>query len=209
MRVEQHERIVTPEMAEYEVFYTPPEPIRDFLDSLPALPASTTVLDPCAGAGAIPVELILRGIPAHQITCCEIRESQRDTLQALGCPTVIGNFLSEGPTLGTFDLIMSNPPFTKIREFVEVAHPLLNPGGLLVFLGRLGFTASNGRASFHRAYPSDMYPIPYRPSFIGFQEDRWDYAWYVWHNPLREGRIIRSINGRPKRKKKAQVIEWD
>jgi len=87
---------------------------------------------------------------------------------------------------GPPDLIISNPPFTRAREFAERAFDLVRPGGLVAFLLRLNWMAGQERAAWHRAAPSDVYVLPRRPSFrADGRSDATEYGWFLWRPHLR------------------------
>ncbi len=78
------------------------------------------------------------------------------------------------------DLVISNPPFSHAEDFARAAMKLVRPGGVVAFLLRLGWLASQSRVAFHRDYPSDVYVLPKRPSFNNKGTDSADYAWLLW-----------------------------
>lgn len=87
-----------------------------------------------------------------------------------------------------FDLIMTNPPYTKAFEFVQKS---LQLAPTVIMLLRLGFLASNARADFLRTHePTKLIVLSNRPSFTGNGTDWYDYAWFVWD---RSGRIKPGI----------------
>lgn len=95
------------------------------------------------------------------------------------CRTEAVDFLSVAPAPG-FDLIITNPPFSLAREFVE--HALRFDGVRVCMLLRVGFLGSQERAEWWRAHrPSGMYVTPRRPCFVGSGSDNSEYAWLVWN----------------------------
>lgn len=92
------------------------------------------------------------------------------------------------------DLVITNPPYSLASEFVSrfiSQFTVKDTGELRVdgaFLLPLSFLGSDGRASFHRGFPSDLYVMPHRPSFTGDGDtDSEVYCWAVW-GPNRGGR---------------------
>jgi hypothetical protein len=92
------------------------------------------------------------------------------------------------------DLVITNPPYSLASEFVSRFISLFTSkesGELRIdgaFLLPLSFLGSDGRASFHRGFPSDLYVMPHRPSFTGDGDtDSEVYCWAVW-GPNRGGR---------------------
>lgn len=95
-----------------------------------------TVLEPEAGPGALVQACKIAG--ASQVTVVEINPQHADEL-ARQCNVVhIVDFLKCEPhclpTLGLFERVVMNPPFTKNQDVVHVRHALkfLVPGGVLV-----------------------------------------------------------------------------
>ena len=92
-----------------------------------------------------------------------------------------------------FDLVVGNPPYSRIKSHVEIAKRI---GKAVIFLTRQGFMASQSRARFFRDDPpSHVFMMPNRPSFEipasyleTYPEEefgRWggdsaDYAWVCW-----------------------------
>ncbi len=76
-----------------------------------------------------------------------------------------------------FSVCLTNPPFTKAIPFILQAMKICNRTAMLL---PLTFLASQERAEFHRICPSDIYQLPWRPSFTGGGSDRSEYAWFVW-----------------------------
>lgn len=156
---------------------------------LPHLPASSEVLDPCAGNGALLDVLRTEGHDRDS-RAIEIDPERRAEAQRRG-----HNVHREGDALALSPgawanphLIIMNPPFSLAQEFVERALAERHPRGTVAALLRLGFLASAKRAAFHQAYPSDVYVLPKRPSFTpDGRTDASDYCWLVW-GPGRGGR---------------------
>ncbi|MFC1961123.1 methyltransferase [Chloroflexota bacterium] len=85
-----------------------------------------------------------------------------------------------------FGLIIGNPPFKHAERFVMQSLPLLAPGGMLLFLFPLTFSATIGRYErmFSREQwrPSTIYTLVERPSFTGNNKtDAIDYGLFMWH----------------------------
>lgn len=81
------------------------------------------------------------------------------------------------------DLVMGNPPYKFAEEFVRQAHRDTNTFGRIVFLLRLSFLESQGRAlGLWREYPPAMVSVlDRRPSFTGNRKTDSDaYAVYFW-----------------------------
>lgn len=83
---------------------------------------------------------------------------------------------------GSWDVIITNPPFSLAEAFARRALTRLGPGGVLVLLVRLSFLGSAGRRDFWRDHPlSELCVIRPRPGFTDDgQSDTSEYAWAVW-----------------------------
>lgn len=86
-----------------------------------------------------------------------------------------------------YDLIIGNPPYGALAErFVEHGMTMLQNGGVMAFLCRLSFIASQRRAfGLFAKYPLDcMWVLSPRPSFTGDgKTDADEYAVFVWRHP--------------------------
>lgn len=133
----------------------------------------SSVLDPCAGNGAIlaefPETIIKYGI-------------ELDYTRAVACEATmrVGDALWSERDWPTVDLVITNPPYSLAMEFVEKA--LNQTSSLVAMLLRLPFVCSQKRRDFHIAHPSKLYILPKRPSFTGGGTDATEYAWFVWSN---------------------------
>ena len=82
-----------------------------------------------------------------------------------------------------FDLIISNPPFGLIKEFIDRSMELLAPGGKLVFLLRVNYFGTQKRSEwFHRMMPEYAYVHARRISFdpVTRKTDSIEYMHAVW-----------------------------
>jgi len=177
----------------FEYFSTPTSVVNDLLN-LGVLIGSTSVLEPCAGTGNIIKTLRQTGYD-HHITAVEINQDHEEKC-LLTSPDllVIGNFLNEKlineHTIGTFDLIICNPPFSNIERFIEKCWHLLNFSGQLCVILRLGHLVGVKRGKFLRTYrPSSINILSHRPSFtegVLNSGDIGGYCWLIWEKPLIE-----------------------
>lgn len=88
---------------------------------------------------------------------------------------------------GQYDLVMSNPPFNQVTDFVRMACFMANPdGGRVVMILRLAILESQTRAKdFWPYYPPESITIfSKRPSFTGNgkTDSKTAYAAVVWRN---------------------------
>lgn len=103
------------------------------------------------------------------------------------------------------DLILTNPPFTLAKEFIEKA---ISESDTVVMLQRVNYLGSKGRMPFWKKYPpTHLFVLASRPKFIAKcqkcknpenyqigaielcplcggkvrpQSDATEYAWFVW-----------------------------
>lgn len=148
---------------------------------LPHLPAFATVLDPCAGEGAI-----LREVGGGFGIERDFERVHRCHAQDIPCTH--GDALASEAVWGRFSVCVMNPPFSQAEAFVRRALAEAAPQRATVAaLLRLAFLEGIARAPLHREHPADVYVLPRRPSFTGGGTDATAYAWFVW-GPGRGGR---------------------
>lgn len=114
--------------------------------------------EPCKGVGNIYNEV---DVPYKDY--CELLEN-RDYLTA-----ALNN---------RYDLIITNPPFTYAKEFVEKS---LNEADSVWYLLRLNFLESKERYDWWQdKNPTHLLTLSARPSFTGKGTDATGYAWFGW-----------------------------
>jgi hypothetical protein len=168
-------------------------------------------LDPCAGDGEI-----IRAARNHephkpvQWTAVEIHSSAKRIAaldRVVGEARIFADFLRWDPRLtAPFDVCLSNPPYSLAEEFIEHSLQLAEQ---VVFLLRVNFLSSEGRAERMRIWKPDVFILPNRPSFVvphGKRKgatDSTEYAWFRFRaNPrLRVGmvRILASTTREERR----------
>lgn len=82
-----------------------------------------------------------------------------------------------------YDLIIGNPPYRYAEEFVRRSHELLINDGVIIFLLKLDFLASQkrGRGLWKEFPPAVVSVCSRRPSFTGDRKTYADnYALYIW-----------------------------
>lgn len=132
---------------------------------LPHLRPSRFILDPFAGKGAIlDAADDYRRERWRYVRGIELDRNRAGIVRArhlLACDDTLGqtSWDSRGAT------VVTNPPYSRALECVERAIAEVGPGGQAAFLLRIAFLASQERAPFHRAHPSDIYVLDRRPSF--------------------------------------------
>ena len=96
-----------------------------------------------------------------------------------------GDFLDPSCLLEQhYDLVMGNPPYSLVEEFVRRGISVTKTSGHIMYLVRLGFLASQRRNfGLYQEHPP-VYAIPLgeRPSFTknGVSDVKTDYALIIW-----------------------------
>lgn len=101
--------------------------------------------------------------------------------------------------LGTYDLIVGNPPFKYADQLIPMLLTRLNKGGVLAFLLRLGFLEGQERyEKFWRIYPSSaIYPFPARPGFTADgATDGTAYGMMCWKQGHQGFTVLRHLDNR-------------
>lgn len=169
---------------EYDFYATPVDVVENLLKFID-LSNVSTILEPSAGTGNVLIPLS----GDFNITSCEVREEELNTLEKLSQSVIIDDFMTHDFT-GKYDLIIGNPPYSKAIEFVEKSLSLLSENGKLVFLLRTAFLESKKRYGFWQENPlSDLLVLSKRPSFTGKGTDATSYSWFVWDKSKKEQRI--------------------
>lgn len=174
-------------------FQTPISTVEAILDR-GVLDQATSVLEPCAGRGNV-IRAIRETGYDHHITAIEINDRYQPNADRI----IMEDFLHEdinSEFIGKFDLIITNPPFSKVEEFISKSHSLLNNQGKLVMLLRMSILGGIKRARFFdRYHPSKVYILGQRPKFPMIPLDHVPYCWMIWNNPIsREPTILEWIH---------------
>jgi hypothetical protein len=77
--------------------------------------------------------------------------------------------------------IVTNPPFEKngIVDFIQHALDLC-PDYVAMFLKATFFHAKGRKALFDARPPAMIYPLTWRPDFLGLDRPALECSWYVW-----------------------------
>ena len=154
-------------------FYKTPEySVKSLFNRLTIAP-DAIAFEPCLGSGDI-----ANFFPCNTVYYCELQEGI-DYLSKKELPLV--------------DLVVTNPPFTYAREFID--RSFTHTVGVIAYLLRVNFLGSQKRRTWWQGKePTHLYVLAERPSFNGISTDATEYAWFVWD---RGGSKNVQVNDRP------------
>lgn len=85
------------------------------------------------------------------------------------------------------DVVITNPPFALADRFLEHSLKLHNAQGtppIIVFLLRMQWMATHGRALMMQQHTPTLAILPDRPNFTTTgNSDMCEYAWHIWNHP--------------------------
>lgn len=152
-------------------------------------------LEPCVGNGNI-LEVVKNRFPNSKMIGIDIVDR--------GYPnTIIGNFL-EYKTNEKFDNIITNPPYSLAKEFVEKGMELLNDNGKMAMFLKIQFLESTKRIEMFKKYPPKyIYVFTKRmPTWNNGQPTdangkRWAttmcHAWFIWEKGSKTEPVVRWL----------------
>ena len=113
----------------------------------------------------------------------ELREEERDGLERFG-EVYIEDFLKWNKDKNKkYKTIITNPPFTLAKEFLEKCFEIADEDTDIIMLLRLAYLESKKRHDFWQIHPvKQLYILSDRPSFTGHGTDATAYAWFIWSN---------------------------
>jgi len=155
-----------------DLYPTPVDAVESIMPLIDALDIKT-VWEPACGDGRLARVLEYHGI---QVFSSDIREYSGYGVGPL-------DFLNDAyaDDVGEIDAIITNPPFSLAREFVEKA---LEIAPIVIMLVKQNYWNTKGRVGFFRASQPNMFlPVTWRLAFL--KEERgnsplMDCAWCVW-----------------------------
>jgi hypothetical protein len=111
--------------------------------------------------------LLANGFSSEQITGIDLDATRaKKAEEATGVITECHDFLTD-TTLGVFDLIVTNCPYSLAMEYAQRCIDLTKPrGGTVALLLRLGWLGSAKRSDWHTANPCDIFLLTSRPEFV-------------------------------------------
>jgi len=160
---------------------------------LPSLRRPRTWIDCGAGDGAI-ARVIANYWPESSGTMVELAPD-RAAAAAREVPAAalrVGDFCALD--LPRVDLVIGNPPYgyresdprrrehddRNALDFALRALDLVEPGGEVALLLRVGFVEGRERGDFLERHQADLALFPRRPSFTGGGNDATPYAWWIF-----------------------------
>ncbi len=150
------------------LYSTPPDCIDALLDFI-KIPCNS-IMEPCAGAGAVSNRLRERGINVGYE--CDI-DPQREGIEKR-------DFLTLDDRKGC-DAIITNPPFALFEDFVRKGFALgIETQAYLLKVNV--FSAMRRRNLFLEHTPSFKLDLQWRPDFLGGGSPTMDFCWVVWLN---------------------------
>ena len=161
------------ERNEYD-FYPTPVTVVDSLFKHIDQSKVQSFLEPCRADG-----VIYNRVNCCIKTYCEIRE------------LIPKDYLKR--TMGKFDLIVTNPPFSIAEDFLRKSIKECDDKGCVAYLLRINFLGSQKRKKLWQEIgtPNKFIVLSKRPSFTGKGTDSTEYAWFIWDR----GNIINLPNG--------------
>lgn len=155
-------------------FYETPAWCTEALIASVRLPG--VIWEPAAGRGAIVAPLVAAG---HKVYASDIEV--RD-----GFELMVSDFLASRRSHRDADAIVTNPPYTLAREFIEHALGLMEPvGGVVAMLLRNEYDSAKTRQHLFGGHPAfaRKLTLTKRPQWIEGElraSPRHNYSWFIW-----------------------------
>lgn len=173
-------------------------------------------LEPAIGDGAI-VKAIdgwfaRQGLQLPKWSGCDIRDIDVNTVpECRGRLWPEQDFLSMRRPFIPFDVIITNPPFSLAKQFIE--HSLsICPDAIVIMLLPVSFLGSEDRYDWWNdvvGAPKGFYPLSQRPSFNCQGTDSATYAWMAWNSPEREFIILPPFGSKKKHRALLNLSMYD
>lgn len=176
------------ERREHDAYFTAPPLARAIVERIDFLRGSAPreVIEPHCGGGAF-VWAARQVWPEATIAAFDLVDRGGGELVAAHADSFgVRDWLTPGTFSASTDLIIGNPPYGDAEAHVRRSLEVVRPGGMVAFLLRLSFLASQGRLRGVSASGSGgmglfgVHPIAPRPSFTGQGSDNSEYALFVW-----------------------------
>ena len=180
------------ERVENDFYATDPQSVRDLLDIFKI--ESSSFLEPCVGQGHI-IETIKEYFPNAKFIASDLVDrGYKDT--------IISDFIKEDFINEKVDWIITNPPYSVAKEFIDKSLSLTNKG-VIMFL-KIQFLEGQARKEWFKKTPLKYVYVfskrqdPWRDgnSLNPKTGKKWGstmcFAWFIWEH---------NYNGKP-------TIEW-
>jgi adenine-specific DNA methylase len=171
-----------------DTYFTKPECIQSIL-AQGILRNAKTILDPSAGKGVIAHTIKDYGYQGY-VTSLELEpEYLNDLANSNSDSVIIDSFLTHNFNERKFDLVITNPPYSKFIAFLKTSLKLIKDEGKVILLLRLSVLTGIKRGEFlEKHLPSEMYVLNKRPQFQWTPLDACPYAWLVWDKDYRSNK---------------------
>lgn len=171
----------------HDRYLTPPRLARAAFERLyelygAELYGATRFLEPGAGPGTFCRIARDYGVKLKDVVGVELHSSEG--CAEAGYKLVKADFLlwkTKEVGQPRFDLIVSNPPFTYAEEFIRHSWSLLNIGGFMLYLARIGLAGTKTRRALWNDVPlKEIWLCRPRPSFVSEGgSDASEYAFFL------------------------------
>lgn len=182
------------ERVEYDFYATDPMAVKKLLLKYPI--NGSEILEPCIGNGNIANAINNFYNEERNITGIDIVDR--------GYPnTIVQDYLT-WETDKKFDCIITNPPFSLAKEFVEKSMSILNDNGQLIMFLKIQFLEGEKRKELFEKYPP-KYIYVFRNRMATWNNGepldpngkRWAttmcHAWFCWEKDFQGEPIIRWL----------------
>ncbi|RLC98966.1 MAG: hypothetical protein DRI46_10335 [Chloroflexi bacterium] len=161
------------------------------------VPIKGLVLEPCAGKGAI-VQMLHWHPSVDLVLAADIdaKYGWRVQADATDPLSIYYRMTDIGPATGKMDWIVTNPPFNKAAEILEVAWDSGIPNiAMLLTTGRNPYRGRKGLLKQLSGKLSYLMPFGSpRPSFTGNgKTDSTTVAWFVWQRKHKGGTTVITV----------------
>ncbi len=185
----------------FDFWETPTKAVAIILPKVPS-PAGTdgniTLIDPCAGRGAVAIAAIQHGLSVGHVVTVEqssalveasVAKFKLEVGDHIQHTAVHKDWLEWGNTQDfPGSLIIGNPPYTKPRETIGMEcteHALqlgTRWGSVVALLLPLDFATGKTRTErIHAKYATSVHPLKRRPCFGGTEHSgKRPFAWFIW-----------------------------
>lgn len=165
---------------ESDAYFTPVPVVTKFLKAYDLNMNDLNIFEPSSGSGNI-CKAIRELYPTAHIVANELRAEENDALSKYADSIHNLDFLKMNGQGLKFDVVISNPPFTYAKEFLEKCFEIFDKNTIIIMLLRTAFLESKSRYNFWQKHPvNGLYVLSQRPSFDGKGTDSCSYSWFVW-----------------------------